>query len=70
MQYDVPNLLYDDAARGLRPPMGVARFDGQDVFPQRGFPEDLVCDDGVPIRSHGKSFWLREKRMLLNYARA
>ncbi len=35
--------------------MGVVSFDGQDLFPQRGIAEALPCDDGVPIRSHGKS---------------
>jgi hypothetical protein len=35
--------------------MGVVSFDGQDVFPQRGLAEALLCDDGVPIRRRGKS---------------
>jgi hypothetical protein len=37
-------------------------FDGQDVFPQRGLAEALVRDDGVPIRSHGKSLLGSEKK--------
>jgi hypothetical protein len=42
--------------------MGIVFFDGQDVFPQRGFAEALPCDDGVPIRSHGKSLLGSEKK--------
>ncbi len=58
-------------AEELGAPMGVVRFDAKDVFPQREFAEDLVCDDGVPIQSHGKCLArLREKRVLLKYARA
>jgi hypothetical protein len=34
--------------------MGVVRFDGQDVFPQRGLAEALLCDGEVAIRSHSK----------------
>ncbi len=41
--------------------MGVVSFDGQDVFPQRGFAEALPCDDGFPIRSHSKSLLGLEK---------
>ncbi len=42
--------------------MGVVSFDGQDVFPQCGFAEALLCDDGVPIRSLGKYLLGSEKR--------
>ncbi len=39
----------------MEPPMSVVSFDGQDVFPQCGLAEALLCDDEVPNRSHGKS---------------
>jgi hypothetical protein len=42
--------------------MGVVPFDGQDVFPQHGLAEALLCDGGVPIRSHGKFLLSTEKK--------
>jgi hypothetical protein len=42
--------------------MGVVSFDGHDVFPQRGFAEAPLCDDGVSLRSHGKSLLGAEKK--------
>jgi len=60
--YGVRNLLYDDAGGRMEPHMSVVSFDGQDVFPQCGLAEALLCDDGVPNRSHGKSLLGSEKK--------
>ncbi len=62
IQYGVRNLLYDDAGGPVEPHMSVVLFDAQDVFPQRGLAEALLCDDGVPIRSYGKSLIGSEKK--------
>ena len=40
----------------------VVSFDGQNVFLRYGLAEPLPCDDGVPIRSHGKSLLGVEKK--------
>jgi hypothetical protein len=61
-QDGVRNLLHDDVGVRVEPHMGVASFDGQDVFPQCGRGEALLCDEGVPIRSHGKSLLSSEKK--------
>jgi hypothetical protein len=58
----VGNLLYDGAGGGVEPHMSVVYFDGHDGFPQRGFAEAMLCDDEVPIRSHGKSLLGSEKK--------
>ncbi len=42
--------------------MGVVPFDGQDVFPQCGLAEALLCDGGFPIRGHGKFLLSIEKK--------
>jgi hypothetical protein len=63
MQFGVRNMLYEDAGGRVEPPMGVIPFDGQDVFPQRGFAEALLCDGGVPIRGHGKFLLSTEKKV-------
>ena len=42
--------------------MGVVSFNGQDVFPQRGFAEAPLCDEGGPIQSHGKSLLGSKKK--------
>jgi len=62
IQYGVRNLLHDDAGGGVEPHMGVVSFDRQEVFPQCGFAKALLCDDGVAIRSHGKSLLGSEKK--------
>ena len=62
IQYGVRNLQYDDAGGGVEPHMSIVSFDGQDVFSQRGLAEALLCDDGAPIRSYGKSLIGSEKK--------
>jgi hypothetical protein len=62
IRYGVSNLLYDDAGGRVEPLMSVVSFDGRGVFLKYGLAEALLCDDGVPIRSHGKSSLGSEKK--------
>jgi hypothetical protein len=62
IRYGVPNLLYDDAGGRVELLMSVVSLDGRGVSLKYGFAEALLCDDGVPIRSHGKSLLGSEKK--------
>ncbi len=43
--------------------MSVITFDRQQVFQQRRLTEALLCEDGVLIRSHGKSLLGTEEKL-------
>jgi hypothetical protein len=62
IQYGVRYLLYDKAGGRVEPNMSVLTFDGEQVFQQRGLTGALLCEDGVLIRSHGKSLLGSEEK--------